>query len=329
MRLERTGRLGAAGWLLVVTLGCGGGGAAQGSSGGGDDGTCAVGSSLSAAEPTTETAGVVPGSTLTGCPTAYYVASSGDCVLNVDGGSISNVHVTGSLYLAANDVTATNVQVDGVVSVNGAPGGNYFYPVKTRQTLVHVDAHGLGSVGLSDLTVDRCRFHGVTGAIAQLTNYQDTGGDQHFFAADGLVVTNSMFDDLATVPAGSGYHLEALHLLGVVNAKFCNDVFDARTDDATTLSMITAAFTQQDRSGVTSHDVLLDGNYFLGGGYYQVYLYATNMTVTNNHFTSYTAAGGTSSSAEYPPSSYPGSYPTFTQSGNTLDGVAYSLPGGG
>jgi hypothetical protein len=84
--------------------------------------------------------------------------------------------------------------------------------------------------------------------------------------------------------------------------------------------------------GVASSNVVIDGNVFHGGGYYQLYMIANGTnSVTNNQFFS---DSGDFAAVQYPPSAYnasalsSGQYDKFSQSGNTLDGKPVSLPGG-
>lgn len=264
-------------------------------------------------KPNADNTGIRPGSTL--------ATHEGDYVADVAGERISNLVINGDLYLAADDITVENVKVNGDVKVNIGPGNIYFLPVKKNHTLINVDVQTVDNVGLDNLIIDRSRIRGVPNTFhIQLSDYREPDG--RYYKADRLILTNNLFDPPLPVPESSEAHLENLHLIGVTNAFIANNVFDMTAPDQRTLEHITATFFQQTVWDVRNANAVIDGNYFYGGGYFQVYLFADNMKVTNNKFHSYPRMGA----VMYPPSAYEGNFPEFEQSGNTLDGKPYTIP---
>jgi hypothetical protein len=255
---------------------------------------------------------------------------SGDLIVNTAGVVLSNLHITGDLTIdgPAANVTVSNVQVDGSVQINAntpsvAQGGGRVGLVPKNIVLRHVDAHGLSAVGFEGLTVDASRFHDAAGTLSQLSRYRTASLD---WPATNLTITNSVFEHLHAVPAGSGYHLEDLHLMGVQGFTLSGDIFDATAPNQATWTQITAALTlEQGFEGVPNSGTI-SGCSFIGGSYYQGYLWGIT-SATGNRFTTATSPDGAhTSSPMYPPSAYGQSFPAFTQSGNTLDGQPYTLP---
>jgi hypothetical protein len=271
---------------------------------------------------TAKAAGVQPGVDLR--------THRGDEVVKTSGVVLSNLHITGDLTIdgPAANVTVSNVEVDGSVQINAntpsvAQGGGRVAATPKNIVLRHVDAHGLSAVGFEGLTVDASRFHDAAGTLSQLSRYRTASLD---WPATNLTITNSVFEHLHAVPAGSGYHLEDLHLMGVQGFTLSGDIFDATAPNQATWTQITAALTlEQGFEGVPNSGTI-SGCSFIGGSYYQGYLWGIT-SATGNRFTTATSPDGAhTSSPMYPPSAYGQSFPAFTQSGNTLDGQPYTLP---
>jgi hypothetical protein len=267
-------------------------------------------------------AGLLPGVALT--------TVAGDVKVTTTGTTLTNQHITGSLTIdaPAANVTVTNVQVDGKVNINtDTPSSGATGLIPKNIVLRHVDAHGMSAVGFDGLVVDQSRFHDSKGTQSQLSSYTASG---RTWPAKNLTITNSVYQKLLPVPAGSGYHVESLHLMGVQGFALTGNVFDACSPDQATWLQTTAALTlERGFQGVANFGTIT-GNTFLGGSYYQSYLWGAT-AVAGNKFVTYTSPDGQHrSSTVYPPAAYGAGapFPTFTQSGNTLDGGAVSLPGG-
>jgi hypothetical protein len=266
-----------------------------------------------------------------GAPLAVH---SGDLIVNTAGVVLSNLHITGDLVIdgPAANVTVSNVQVDGSVRINGntpsvAQGSGRVGVVPKNIVLRHVDAHGLSAVGFDGLTVDASRFHDSSGTVSQVSRYRTTsGGSTLDWPATNLTITNSVFQHLPSVAAGSGYHLEDLHLMGVQGFTLSGDIFDATAPNQATWGQITAALTlEQGWEGVPNSGTI-SGCTFIGGSYYQGYLWGMTAATGNRFTTARSPDGAHTSSPMYPPSAYGQPFPAFGQSGNTLDGQPYTLP---
>ncbi|MCU1677881.1 MAG: hypothetical protein JWM93_2639 [Frankiales bacterium] len=234
---------------------------------------------------------------------------TGDFVARTDGATISNLTVSGTFYIAANNVTVSNVKAGGF-SFNAAPGGNYYYPVKNSMTLSHVEAVGVSNVGGTHINIYDSRFgQGQTGTAIQLTSYYD---GTKMFPCDYIDMQRNVVDGLASIPANSGVHSEAIHLLGARHVILRNNNLRWMAPDAGTKSQITGVFVNQSAYGVTPTDVVIDGNDISGGGYYQIYATGTASVMSNNRFIS--AGGG---NVLYPLTSAD----SMTRYGNRVDGT--------
>jgi hypothetical protein len=286
---------------------------------------------FTASSPIAPTSAVMPTAANTGSVLGPALTlHSGDYVMKTDGSNISNLHITGNLYLAANNLTVTNVQVDGNIGLNSAPGGNYFYPVKRNHSLSYVSARSVWSVGLDTVTFDHCHFGNTADTFMQLADNKDSN---HLLLADRLIIKNSLFDNLRPLPPGGGWHLEAIHLMGVTHVALINNVFDYRPPDQDTANYITATL-NLGSSNTPADSLALDGNWLYGGGWHQLYFLSSAGVIKNNRFSTYRSPDGSiSSSIIYPGDAYNsadlqpygGTYPEFQQSGNTLDGKPVSL----
>jgi hypothetical protein len=264
----------------------------------------------------------VAGSTLSDYNGSYWA--------NTAGTTLRNTRVHGSLYISASNVTIDNVEVQGDIYVNFTPQGNLVSPVPANTVLQRVKATGIFSNGFNGLTLDGVELTNQQNAPhAQLFNYADGAKT---YPASNLTITNSWFHGI--LPSTTGAHMENLHIGGVQGALIKNNVFDMYSPDgARSLEYITANLVMESTMYNTfNSNITIDGNWFGGGGYYQVYLNATGTNkVINNKFASDSPrfAG-----VQYPPSAYgssalpAGGYVKFTQAGNTLDGKPVSLPGG-
>jgi hypothetical protein len=257
----------------------------------------------SGGKPTPETTGVIPGVALQ--------QHNGNYTISADGTTISNLNITGNLYVVANNVTVKNVKVNGFLRINMDSGGFYPHPVKKNMSFTNIDVQTIDNLGLEGVTIDKARVRGQgDGTHFQATNYKESG---KFWQCNGLTLTNSLFDapPAATDPST---HREDFHPMGCTNMVIRNNVFDMTPVNAASKAVTTAAVFFQTWNDITNENVTYDGNYHYGGGYFQIYFNAKNMSVTNNKF--YTYAGG---DIVYPPRSYSETYYPFTQSGNTID----------
>ncbi|MGW1991433.1 hypothetical protein [Embleya sp. NPDC001921] len=259
--------------------------------------------------PTGTGAGTRPGSTLT--------KHAGDLEISVDGTSISNLDIQGNLFVVANNVTVTNVKVGGYVAINRGRTGIAPLPVKRNMKFSNIDVRTIDNVGLDTVVVDRARFRGATDSTHfQATSYRQGG---NFWKCDGLTLTNSLFDPPPPIKDPE-VHLEALHPMGCSNLVIRNNVFDMTAPNPETKRQTTGIMMLQTWNDRVNENVVFDGNELRGGGYYQLYLHAKNMSVTNNRFHSYPQGAPV-----YPPSANSETYYPFTQSGNTLDGKPITL----
>lgn len=269
-------------------------------------------------KPTIDNTGVRPGSSLS--------RHEGDYVVTIAGATIRNLEINGDLYIVADNVLVDNVKVNGNVGINRTADGNTPLPVRRNIRLVNVDMRTMDNVGFDGLTIDKSRFRGVRNSFhAQLTCYRDQEGG--FWKADGLTLTNSLFDPPA--PSTNDAHIENLHLMCVTNATIRNNVFDMTSPDRFTMQQTTATLFQETIYGVRNANALIEGNYFYGGGYYVAYFHADGMTVRNNRFHSTNNGINTygPKSIMLPPSAYADhSWVPFAQSGNTLDGQPLTIP---
>ncbi|MCU1677268.1 MAG: hypothetical protein JWM93_2026 [Frankiales bacterium] len=232
---------------------------------------------------------------------------TGDYHLTV-GETLANKDITGVLYPAAN-TRVTNCKAAGLYTVESAVG----------ITISRCTFGTWYTDGLKTVSIDHCQFGvGVRNvSTSQINRNADPGH------CDDLQITNSFFTGAPIDGGYSGAHLEPIHLMGVSNAVFRNNTFDALyANDAATIPHISSAF--QMEAGPFSDLVWIDGNYFYGGGFYQAYFNGRRTRITNNKFHWNSRLSGIA----YPPSAYgPG---TWTQlldvTGNTLDGAPFALP---
>ena len=282
------------------------------------------------ATPTTTVSGK-PGASSTGPVDGVALSErSGSFWASSNGTALRDTWVHGSVYISASNVTLDNVRVDGQIYVNFTPQGGMSSPVPSSITIHRSQAAGIFSNGFNGLTLDGVELADQQdGPHAQLFNYAYNGVT---YPASNLKIVNSWFHKV--LPSTGAAHIENLHLGGVQGALIKNNVFELYSPDGTnTLQYFTANLAMEPAMyGVFNRDVTIDGNWFGGGGYYEAYINAAGTnSVTNNKFSSDSPrfAG-----IQYPPSAYNtaslpgGSYNKFTQSGNTLDGKAVSLPGG-
>ncbi|MCU1675520.1 MAG: hypothetical protein JWM93_278, partial [Frankiales bacterium] len=227
---------------------------------------------------------------------------------------ISGLHITGTLYAHANNIRVIDSVIDGGIVLNQNSRGMSYYPVKANMYFLRVTTSVVNSVGLKNVTFDSCHFGGVAGTFMQATKYRDRGVE---FAADRLTVKNSLFDGLQAAGPGSK-HLEAVHLMGVTRATLRNNYFNFVPPDDFTRTQTTAVLTlESSYLGTMNEKAVIDANWFVGGGWYQIYLYGPGISVTNNRFSRSAAH------VQYPPSAYAGSglgwYP-ISHSGNRASG---------
>ena len=267
---------------------------------------------------TSSTAGLLPGVALT--------TVTGDVKVTAAGTVLANEHITGNLTIdaPAANVTVTNVQVDGKVNINtDTPSSGTAGIIPTSIVLRHVDAHGMSAVGFDGLTVDLSRFHDNKGTLSQLARYNANGRD---WPARNLTITGTVYERLLAVPAGSGYHVEDLHLMGVQGFTLAGDVFDATAPDQATWLQTTAALTLERGWEGVANTGTVTGSTFRGGSYFQAYLWGVTAFAGNAFVTAVSPDGQHRSTPMYPAAAYGSPLPAFTQSGNTLDGAPYTIP---
>lgn len=271
-----------------------------------------------------------PSAANTGVPAGISLATiNGDYIMQTSGVTLSNKHITGDLYLSANNLVLHNIQVDGTIGFNSLPGGNYLQASASNISIDHCSTSYLDvSKGFDNFTVDACHIGNTVCTMGAIYPWNGIGHD--------LMIENSLWDGEQSVPA-NGSHCEALHGFGGTYVSLLNNVFDFRVPDMTTWNQTTATINLSVETSPANDHFTLDGNWFYGGSFYQMYFIASNSVVKNNKFTTYTSPDGSQTSqVQYPPAAYSagslatygGSYPKFTQSGNTLDGNPYNLPGG-
>lgn len=259
--------------------------------------------------PTAENTGVVAGTELK--------THSGNLTVTADGTSVSNLNITGSLFVVANNVTVTNVKVGSRIVINQDSNGNFPHPVKQNMTFRNVEARTIDNVGLENVVIDKAKLtSGQSSTHFQATNYSYGG---KLWQCNNLTLTNSYFAQPPDV-TDPNTHREAFHPMGCTNVVVRNNYFNMLARNQFSLERTTAIVNFETRNGIVNENVTYDGNYHYGGGYYQVYLNAKNMKVTNNRF--YTYTGG---SIVFPPRSINPYYP-FEQSNNFIDDKPVSLP---
>ena len=266
----------------------------------------------------------MPSATNTGPDPAVALETViGDVVMSTDGDTLSGKNITGTLYLAANNLTVVDVRAHEIlVNTTATTGG--WSPARANMTLRRVEAAMVVTNGHKNLVIDHSHFTGVPGEATMQVGYWDSG--QHKLTntnSDGLTVTNSLIGGGQATT--SAKHHEALHLMGATHVVLRNNVFDFTPADKATWEYTTAALYME--IGVTDVpclDVVIDGNWFFGGGYYQVYFSGQNVKVTNNQFHSYSIEGEVHSFAGpvFPPSSNPAGtwWKLVDTRGNTLNG---------
>lgn len=266
-------------------------------------------------------------------PSGSLTTHSGDYVASTDDATIEDLHITGNLYLRANNLTATNCLVDGEISINAGPGGTYYQPPYSNMTISYCETGFIGSIGGDTVLIDHCRFGNVASAFMVFPELDDVG--LGLITASGFRVQHCLFDRLVSLGPGDA-HVEAVQWRGVTDSSFYNCYFDYSPPDADTAGQTTAVISLV--PWTTAPDtVTVDKCWFIGGSVYQVYFIASNGVFTNNKFFTFNIPGGGTSSALYPASGYNaqdlapygGSYPKFIQGGNTLDGAPISFPNEG
>lgn len=259
--------------------------------------------------PTAENTGVIAGTELK--------THSGNLTVTADGTNVSNLNITGSLFVVANNVTVTNVKVSSRIVINQDSNGNFPHPVKQNMTFRNVEARTIDNVGLEKVVIDKAKLTSGAGSTHfQATNYSYGG---KFWQCNDLTITNSYFAQPPDV-TDPNTHREAFHPMGCTNIVVRNNYFNMLARNQFSLERTTAIVNFETRNGVVNENVVYDNNYHYGGGYYQVYLNAKNMKVTNNRF--YTYPGG---SIVFPPRSINPYYP-FEQSNNFIDDKPATLP---
>lgn len=259
--------------------------------------------------PTPENTGVVAGTELK--------THTGNLTITSDGTSISNLNITGSLFVVANNVTVTNVKVGSRIVINQDSNGNFPHPVKKNMTFKNVEARTIDNVGLEKVVIDKAKLtSGASSTHFQATNYSYGG---KLWQCNDLTLINSYFAQPPDV-TDPATHREAFHPMGCTNVVVRNNYFNMLARNDFSLQRTTAIVNFETRSGIVNENVVYDGNYHYGGGYYQVYLNAKNMKVINNRF--YTYPGGT---IVFPPRSINPYYP-FEQSNNYIDDKPATLP---
>jgi hypothetical protein len=244
--------------------------------------------------------------------------------------NLSNAVVNGDLYVAPN-VTVSNVMVNGELLPGRKPcGGSYNSNSPSNIRIEHVQFRSMFTIGFDGLTLDAVRSVGQPDSPdAQIYDY--TGNP-----ARNLVIQNSYFGPPPNNTNDSA-HIEAIHLGGVKNVVFRNNIFDYRTSDSTTLYNQTTVLSlgASEITGSFAESVVVDHNTLFGGGYYSSYLSFDTRSrpsaVTNNAVSS--AGDPIWAGVQYPPSAYNkaglpgGAYQRFTASGNVLNGKPVTFPG--
>jgi len=207
---------------------------------------------------------------------------TGDFVIRTDGQSLSDVSISGTLYVMANHVTVTNVRAASI-GLNAGPQGSYAIPVKDSMTLSHVETGGIANVGGTHVTITDSRIGaGQRGTAIQLSNYVQP--DCTYLPCDYVDLERNVVDGLASIPANSGVHSEAIHLLGVRHAVIRDNLLNWVAPDPGTWAQITAVLVMQGSRGVGISDVVVDHNDINGGSYYQSYLGGDGVVLTDNTF---------------------------------------------
>lgn len=228
-------------------------------------------------------------------------------------GTISGVHYTGNVFVAADDVTFVDCQFDGALYPSDL-GAN---PAKVNLQVQHCMIAGVYTNGFDGVYFTRCRFGNQTDDFVDL-NRGTVGGAHAYF-------DYCLFDRLQGSSANAEKHLDALQVLGADDIKIRHCVFNFSAPDADTRPQVTGIVTfETSFNGHTTDGWEVSDSEFTGGGYYQLDLYGPNGKLLRNTFHSASDAGNGYTYGSAPMARYPGF--AYEQSGNTLDGAPYTGP---
>jgi len=268
-------------------------------------------------------AGIQPGHSLT--------TINGDYNANT---SISDLNITGNLIVYGDNMTVSNVQVGGDISIGNNYGAGGWV---TNVTLSHVDCQSILTFGFDTLTVDQTKVHGATNkTMSQFFDYSYNGvGTLTTSIARKLVLTNCWFYGFGSW--SNAAHAECIHTSGIQGAVFFNNYFDATVPDVNTLQYVSANFFMEPQLYVTyDKDFLICSNTFVNGGFYLASIEPTGKSwVCNNTFLSDAndpnfigGAAGVNTDPKTSNRAPAGGFPAFYQNGNTLNGVPITMANG-
>ncbi len=273
------------------------------------------------------TAGIQPGHTLTTYNGSYAAT---------DNQNVHDLHVTGDFQVFGNNVTVTNVQVDGIFLISG-DRGQLKYPINTL--IIHSQAKGIFTNGFDTLTVDGLNITGTKNAsmsqFFDFSQFGGGGGSMEDIPAKNLVLKNSWFHNYLAQDPANNAHMQAIHTSGVQGAQFFNNYFDVTVPDQWTADHISANFFEEPQLyQVYDKDFLIYGNTFVNGGYYITSIEPTGTSAVCDNKFEYTPGfnhfqGGQPNTDPKQSGRAPaGGFPAFYQSGNTLNGSPMTLANG-
>ncbi len=274
--------------------------------------------------------GTEPTLSSTGPRSASTTTITGDFTVNA-GVAIANYHITGNCYLNGATASATDCTVDGSFLVNQRPGGNYGVPSVGGQGIAFCKSAGISNVGTGGIEVHHTQTATVSPGVPVAW-----GRDPARNLAFGINFHDNYVAGGTSIGAGSGFHLEVMHLLGATDSSFTFNHFEWFSADTATDAEVTGLFNMSVDLGVPSNNVFSNNWCYGGGPAFTLYLYCAAGTIAqNNQFHSYTtaagahhvpnvyskasfAAGGTSMAAWIDPTA-------VTIAGNTIDGSPWDL----
>jgi hypothetical protein len=223
----------------------------------------------------------------TGPRSASTTTVTGDFTVNANT-SIANYHITGNCYMNGPNASVTDTTVDGQFLINQRPGGNYNNPASGGQTIAWCRAKGFSSIGTGG-----CEMHHSSFVPTTVGTPCVWGRDPARNLASGVNMHDNYCWGGNTIGAGSGFHLELMHLEGVTDSSFTGNSFNWQSADVATDSEVTGLLNMSVDLGMPANN-LFNNNWCRGGGpAVTIYLYCAIGTLArNNQFFSYNTAAG-------------------------------------
>jgi hypothetical protein len=242
----------------------------------------------------------------------------GDYHITTDDVTISGKHITGDVWVNADNVTLVDCQIDGALypsNLGELSGG----PNKVGLYVSYCDIFGVYTYGFDTIEFTRCRFGPNDNDFVDVACGDNPGVHAYF--------DYCLWDRL--LDSTGDKHIDASQILGPDDVRYRHCVFDFAVPSATVMDQMSFCLTWESAFlDCTPDGWEISDCEFYGGGYFQVKPIGPNGKLLRNkfHTTAVNSQNGYThpTITQEPMYGYPG-YP-YEDSGNTRDGVPWTGP---